>query len=202
MFTLHVSDFPVRLRITDDTLRFLGESTNISIPETLQQLYDQYFKPVTDICKSWANSKRKITLNSKDFINEVARVLREKTLLDEFIDLMFLNPIAYGACYRKERSEFTEWDQIFYKWLCDIRASMNFEWDIQPSGYTGSIDDLKKYLYGELHQAEVLFMLNTIVPLYSVYTAENLTESLVKVSKESFFYNPYSEDQYQHLLDF
>lgn len=202
MFTLHVSDFPVRLRITDDTLRFLGESTNISIPETLQQLYDQYFKPVTDICKSWANSKRKITLNSKDFINEVARVLREKTLLDEFTDLMFLNPIAYGACYRKERSEFTEWDQIFYKWLCDIRASMNFEWDIQPSGYTGSIENLKKYLYKELHQAEVFFILNTIVPLYSVYTAENLTESLVKVSKEAFFYNQYSEDQYQHLLDF
>ena len=79
---------------------------------------------------------------------------------------------------------------------------MNFEWDIQPSGDTGSIEDLKKYLYEELHQAEVLFMLNTIVPLYSVYTAENLTESLVKVSKESFFCNPYSEDQYQHLLDF
>lgn len=53
---------------------------------------------------------------------------------------------------------------------------MNFEWDIQPSDYTGSIEDLKKYLYGELHQAEVLFILNTIVALYSVYTAENLVE--------------------------
>lgn len=200
--TPHVSDFPIPLGITDDTLRFLGETTNTPIPETLQQLYDQYFKPVTDICKSWANSKRKITLNPKDFINEVARVLREKTLLDEFTDLMFLNPIAYGACYRKERIEFAEWYQSFYKWLCDIRASMNFEWDIQPSGDTGSIENLKKYLYKELHQAEVFFILNTIVPLYSVYTAENLTESLVKVSKEAFFYNQYSEDQYQHLLDF
>lgn len=202
MFTLHVSDFPVRLRITDDTLRFLGETTNTPIPETLQQLYDQYFKPVTDICKSWANSKRKITLNSKDFINEVARVLREKTLLDEFTDLMFLNPIAYGACYRKERSEFTEWDQIFYKWLCDIRASMNFEWKIQPRGYTGSIDALVDHLYNPLCQADRLFILNTVVPLYSVYAAENIVESLVKISKEAFFYNQYSEEQYQQLLDF
>lgn len=202
MFTLHVSDFPVRLRITDDTLRLLGETTNTPIPETLQQLYDQYFKPVTDICKSWANSKRKITLNSKDFINEVARVLREKTLLDEFTDLMFLNPIAYGACYRKERSEFTEWDQIFYKWLCDIRASMNFEWKIQPRGYTGSIDALVDHLYNPLCQADRLFILNTVVPLYSVYAAENIVESLVKISKEAFFYNQYSEEQYQQLLDF
>ena len=202
MFTLHVSDFPVRLRITDDTLRFLGETTNTPIPETLQQLYDQYFKPVTDICKSWANSKRKITLNSKDFINEVARVLREKTLLDEFTDLMFLNPIAYGACYRKERSEFTEWDQIFYKWLCDIRASMNFEWKIQPRGYTGSIDALVDHLYNPLCQADRLFILNTGVPLYSIYAAENIVESLVKISKEAFFYNQYSEEQYQQLLDF
>ena len=202
MVTLHVSDFPVRLRITDDTLRFLGETTNTPIPETLQQLYDQYFKPVTDICKSWANSKRKITLNSKDFINEVARVLREKTLLDEFTDLMFLNPIAYGACYRKERSEFTEWDQIFYKWLCDIRASMNFEWKIQPRGYTGSIDALVDHLYNPLCQADRLFILNTVVPLYSVYAAENIVESLVKISKEAFFYNQYSEEQYQQLLDF
>ena len=202
MFTLHVSDFPVRLRITDDTLRFLGETTNTPIPETLQQLYDQYFKPVTDICKSWANSKRKITLNSKYFINEVARVLREKTLLDEFTDLMFLNPIAYGACYRKERSEFTEWDQIFYKWLCDIRASMNFEWKIQPRGYTGSIDALVDHLYNPLCQADRLFILNTVVPLYSVYAAENIVESLVKISKEAFFYNQYSEEQYQQLLDF
>ena len=202
MFTLHVSDFPVRLRITDDTLRFLGETTNTPIPETLQQLYDQYFKPVTDICKSWANSKRKITLNSKDFINEVARVLREKTLLDEFTDLMFLNPIAYGACYRKERSEFTEWDQIFYKWLCDIRASMNFEWKIQPRGYTGSIDALVDHLYNPLCQADRLFILNTVVPLYSIYAAENIVESLVKISKEAFFYNQYSEEQYQQLLDF
>ena len=202
MFTLHVSDFPVRLRITDDTLRFLGETTNTPIPETLQQLYDQYFKPVTDICKSWANSKRKITLNSKDFINEVARVLRKKTLLDEFTDLMFLNPIAYGACYRKERSEFTEWDQIFYKWLCDIRASMNFEWKIQPRGYTGSIDALVDHLYNPLCQADRLFILNTVVPLYSIYAAENIVESLVKISKEAFFYNQYSEEQYQQLLDF
>ena len=174
----------------------------VPIPETLQQLYDQYFKPVTDICKSWANSKRKITLNSKDFINEVARVLREKTLLDEFTDLMFLNPIAYGACYRKERSEFTEWDQIFYKWLCDIRASMNFEWKIQPRGYTGSIDALVDHLYNPLCQADRLFILNTVVPLYSIYAAENIVESLVKISKEAFFYNQYSEEQYQQLLDF
>lgn len=202
MFTLHVSDFPIPLGITDDMLRFLGESTNTPITKTLQLLYEQYFKSVEDICKNWANSKRKIALNSKDFINEVARLLHEKPLLDEFTNLMFLHPIAYGACYRKERSEFDEWRQSFYKWLCDIRASMNFEWDIQPSGYTDSIEDLKKYLYGELHQAEVLFILNTIVALYSVYTAENLVELLVKISKSAFFYNQYSEEQYQHLLDF
>lgn len=115
---------------------------------------------------------------------------------------MFLNPVAYGALYRNDQSERSKWKQEFEAWVMDIRASMNFEWKIQVQGPTTSTSYLQKTIREFLQQDETYFIMNTFTIIYSMHVIDDILKNLVMLSKEMFFYEQYSEAQYQKLIDF
>lgn len=203
MLELQLFKFPIPLISTDDMFRSAYKiSKNYDIGKLLPELYTRCFQRSESYIQEQSNTKRKIKINSKALLNETNRILLEKPLLDRFKNLMFLNPIAYGALYRNDQSERSKWQQEFEEWVMDIRASMNFEWEIQVQGPTTSTSDLQKSIREFLQQDEALFIINTFVIIYSMYIINNIVKNLVMLSKEMFFYEQYSEAQYQKLIDF
>lgn len=204
MLHLELDAYPIELNVNS---QIQNDVSNITTDEQyidfLQKIYDFCFQESEDRIRTISNSKRKIQTNRKEFLKKVHRVVKEKPMLEDFKRIMFLNSKAYGAWYQEEDGSGTEWARQFYKWFMDLCACVDFNWQIQikPESENSS-REVKEYIMQQLREDELHFMLNASVLLYSKAARDDTIQKLVLLSKKMFFYDSYSDKQYQNLLDF
>lgn len=184
---------------------FDGIQTKNETMDFLKNICEQCFREADKLIRLASNSKRKFKDNRAELIEKVYDILKAKTGLEDFKQLVFLNAkdnnirCKYDMKYKAERMH------KFYNWVSRLYDSIEFEWEIQISNKVRSEDSDASWseaIKNELEADKVKFLVSAFVLFYSKAVKDEFFKELELISKKMFFYEKYSDVQYQRLIDF
>lgn len=202
MLQLELDAYPLELNVNSQILNDVSNiKTDEQYTDFLQKMYDWCFQESEDRIRTISNSKIKIQTNRKEFLKKAYQVFKKKPMLEDFKRIMFLNPTAYGSWHQ----EGTEWANQFHNWFADWYEEVKFDFQIKITGKTEIkrlTPEAEEYIREQLDRDQCNFYFHTSALLYSKAVRDDLVEKLALLSKKMYFYEDYSDEQYQKLLDF
>lgn len=202
MLQLELDAYPLELNVNSQILNDVSNiKTDEQYTDFLQKMYDWCFQESEDRIRTISNSKIKIQTNRKEFLKKAYQVFKKKPMLEDFKRIMFLNPTAYGSWHQEE----TEWANQFHDWFADWYEEVKFDFQIKITGKTEIkrlTPEAEEYIREQLYRDQCNFYFHTSALLYSKAVRDDLVEKLALLSKKMYFYEDYSDEQYQKLLDF
>ena len=146
------------------------------------------------------NLLKKYKIDEKSFLRSFIACFSQKPYYEEFIKLIFLNPFGYHGTYRISYKDQIALQQSLTQWVI---ACIDL---IEPDQLIRVQDDLDDTAYRDicyiLQDYVVELGLNAVPILYSGYFRDELWSSLILLCKEMFFYEDFTDEQYQRLQDF
>ena len=184
---------------------FDGIQTENETKDFLKDIFKQCFRKADRLIRHAFNSKRKYKDNRAELIEKVYDILKEKPGLADFKHLVFLNAKDDDIRCKYDMKYKAEWMHQLTSWFLRLYDSIEFEWEIQISNKAGSEDSdayRSKVIKNELEANQVKFLVSAFVLFYCKAVKDEFFKELELISKKMFFYEKYSDVQYQRLIDF